>query len=155
MNWTLLPFSQLTLDQFHDIVHLREKVFVVEQRCAYQEVDGYDKIGLHLMGTVDGRLVAYARLIPPATSYHGVTLEHDAIIGRVIVDLSARGSGAGHALMQQAVAAVARVYGAATPVTISAQAHLQGFYRNHGFVSFGEGYLEDDIPHMAMRRGAA
>lgn len=152
MNWTLLPFKNLTVDQLYDIIHLREKIFVVEQNCAYQEADGYDKIALHLMGMKGDALACYARIIPPATPYHGNTLTHDAIIGRVIADPAFRGEGLGHLLMSRALAAVAESFGAATPVTISAQAHLQGFYSRHGFVAFGQEYLEDNIPHRAMRR---
>ena len=154
MDWICLPFHQLTLDQFHDIVHLREQVFVVEQTCAYQEVDGYDKVALHLMGTLNGKLMGYARLFPANIEYHGAVLPEDAIIGRVVSHSDARGTGMGHQIIQRSIDALAQNFGA-SPITISAQERLVPFYNQHGFVATSDVYLEDDMPHIRMRRVAA
>lgn len=142
--WTLRRWDQLTCDQLYAVLRLRAEVFVVEQRCAYNDLDDRDRAALHLW-TADaaGALRAYARIFLPAT-------DADAIIGRVITAPAARGTGLGRALMAEAIEVCA-----GRPITLSAQAHLQAFYGSLGFVTTSAPYLEDDIPHVAMRRQAA
>ena len=125
---------------------LRAEVFVVEQQCAYADVDGRDLAPgvLHLLAWHDADLLAGARLLPP-----GVTFEA-ATIGRVVVAPSARGRGLAHALMQRAIDACSTVW-PESDIMLSAQAHLQDFYAAHGFVACSARYLEDGIPHVDMR----
>ncbi|MEL6142288.1 MAG: GNAT family N-acetyltransferase [Bacteroidota bacterium] len=145
LNWQTLAFYDLTHDQLYAIMMLRQEVFVVEQTCPYLDADGYDQTALHLLGTnKDGKLMAYARLFRSGQAY-----PQYASIGRVVTAPAVRGQGLGYQLMDQALLELIANFGP-TPVKISAQAHLQDFYSKLGFVSVGEGYLEDDIPHWAM-----
>jgi ElaA protein len=122
-------------------------VFVVEQRCAYLDPDGQDLDGdtCHLMGWDDDQLVAYLRLLDPESQ------GGDVVIGRVLTAPAGRGKGLGHEMMEQALKQAERRW-PEVPIYLSAQAHLQGYYGRYGFVVAGEEYLEDDIPHIGMRR---
>lgn len=146
MNWILKPWCELTTDELYDLLALRVEVFVVEQTCPFQDLDGLDRRDgvLHLLGWQDGALVAYARLMAP-----GVAKAQQVVIGRVVTSPEARGDGLGHRLMQQALQECARLWPGVS-IYLGAQAHLQGFYGRHGFTAVGEPYLEDDIPHIGM-----
>lgn len=146
MNWILKPWCELTTDELYDLLALRVEVFVVEQTCPFQDLDGLDRRDgvLHLLGWQDGALVAYARLMAP-----GVAKAQQVVIGRVVTAPEARGDGLGHRLMQQALQECARLWPRVS-IYLGAQAHLQGFYGRHGFTAVGEPYLEDDIPHIGM-----
>lgn len=148
IEWICKHHEDLGKEQLYAILQLRTEVFVVEQKCAYQEVDGRDLEGdtCHLMAWQDDRLVAYLRLLDP-TSQGG-----DVVIGRVVIAPQVRGKGLGHDLMQQALKQ-AEKHWPETSIYLSAQAHLQGYYGRYGFVVVGEEYLEDDIPHIGMRKG--
>ena len=140
-------FHELTALQIYTIMALRQEVFVVEQNCAYLDADGKDLRGWHLMGFDDnGKLVAYARLLP-----RGISYEKHCSIGRVIVALSHRGKGIGQELMRTALAWTDRLFPNET-VKIGGQSYLRNFYESFGFVVSGEEYLEDDIPHFPMVR---
>jgi ElaA protein len=145
LNWQLKHYNDLSLNEFHDIIALRIKVFVVEQNCPYLELDGKDKKAYHLIcrnGT--GDIVATARILPPGVSYD------DTSIGRVVIDESIRGNGVGHDLMIKSVEFCGVEFGN-TPIQISAQKHLEKYYEQHQFYSTGKEYLEDNIPHVEMR----
>ncbi|AIN60558.1 GNAT family N-acetyltransferase [Pseudomonas soli] len=148
IEWICKHHSDLAKEQLYAILQLRTEVFVVEQRCAYQEVDGLDLEGdtLHLMGWDGDHLVAYLRLLDPQ-SQNG-----DVVIGRVVTAPNARGGGLGHQLLLKGLECAAHCW-SDTPVYLSAQAHLQSYYGRHGFAVVGEEYLEDDIPHIGMRKG--
>ncbi|HRK39265.1 MAG TPA: GNAT family N-acetyltransferase [Burkholderiaceae bacterium] len=146
LTWRCQPFAALTVSELYALLRLRSEVFVVEQACLFQDMDGLDDACHHLMGLDStGQLLAYARLVPK-----GVTFA-EASIGRVVTSPLARGSALGHALMAEALARLADLWGV-QPVRIGAQAHLQGFYGRHGFVAEGSGYIEDGIPHVEMCR---
>ncbi len=137
-------FDDLSCQELYKILALRAEVFVVEQNCPYQDVDGKDEKGLHLLGIENNYLVAYARILPKGISYDEYTS-----IGRIVTAPQARQKGYGHALVEEAI----RVTKATYPeyaIKISAQAHLEHFYKTHQFVPTGEAYLEDDIPHIGM-----
>ncbi|WJD69865.1 MULTISPECIES: GNAT family N-acetyltransferase [Pseudomonas] len=148
IDWLCKHHTDLSKDQLYAILQLRTEVFVVEQRCAYQEVDGQDLTGdtLHLMGWQDDKLVAYLRLLDPQSQ------GGDVVIGRVVTALAARELKLGHPLLLKGLEAAEHCW-PGVPVYLSAQAHLQGFYAQHGFAVVGEEYLEDDIPHIGMRKG--
>ena len=134
------------MQQLHDLLALRSAVFVVEQACAFQDIDGLDPQAVHVLGHDEqGQLQASARCFPPGVAYA------EASIGRVVTAPTARGTGLGHVLMRQALACVQAQWGQQA-VRIGAQAHLQAFYASHGFVSEGEPYLEDGIWHVHMLR---
>ncbi|AHD16733.1 acyltransferase [Pseudomonas sp. FGI182] len=148
IDWLCKHHTDLSKDQLYAILQLRTEVFVVEQRCAYQEVDGQDLTGdtLHLMGWQDDKLVAYLRLLDPQSQ------GGDVVIGRVVTAPAARELKLGHPLLLKGLEAAEHCW-PGVPVYLSAQAHLQGFYARHGFAVVGEEYLEDDIPHIGMRKG--
>lgn len=146
MNWTVKPFEELTAAELYHILHLRAAVFVVEQNCAYQDLDYSDQLALHLLGTIEGELVAYTRLFAPDVKYPG-----KASIGRVVNASSVRGKGTGKALMQKSIEEVEARFGKG-PIKIGAQQYLQKFYESLGFEQSSEMYLEDGIPHIEMVR---
>jgi ElaA protein len=148
-RFSCLRFEQLDPHRLYALLRLRVDVFVVEQTCPYPELDGRDGApGVHhLLAESRGRLRACARLLPPGLSFETVA------IGRVAVAADARGQGLAHTLMQQALRDCARLW-PDQPISLGAQAHLQGFYAAHGFEVCSEGYLEDGIPHLDMRREA-
>lgn len=147
MRWTCLPFAELSTQQLYDLLALRSEVFVVEQQCVFLDIDGVDPQTWHLLGHGDdGRLLAYARLLPP-----GLKAAEDAVIGRVVTAPAARSGGVGRALMAEAVAQCERLW-PGHAITLHAQAHLQRFYAGFGFAPVGEQYMEDGIPHQEMHK---
>jgi ElaA protein len=147
LRFACLPFDQLTVPEYHSIMMLRQEVFVVEQNCPYLDADDKDRLSWHLSGwTPDGQLACYARLLAPGISY-----PEYASIGRVVSAPFCRRTGAGKLLMAEAVSLSALLFGPG-PIKISAQTYLLEFYWSFGFVSTGEQYLEDGLPHTAMIR---
>lgn len=143
LAWQLCAFDELGTDQLYALLQLRSEVFVVEQQCAFQDLDGLDAGALHLSGTVGGVLLAYARCLPAGLKYA------EASVARVVTRASARSSGYGHILIDQAVESVSASWGA-QPIRIGAQARLKAFYAGHGFRDVGFPYLEDGIEHIEM-----
>jgi len=136
-------FDQLTPRQLQAIYKLRIQIFVVEQNCAYQDVDDTDLTASHLMGTAaNGQLVAYARLMKEP--------DDQARFGRIVVSAAARGNGNGQALIRAAIAEIQRLWPATTQINIQAQHYLDRFYRSFGFKPVSAVYLEDGIPHQDM-----
>ncbi|HSQ47286.1 MAG TPA: GNAT family N-acetyltransferase [Lutibacter sp.] len=136
-------FSELSTKELYDILQLRAEVFVVEQNCVYQDIDGKDEKALHVIGFKNDKIVAYCRIFKPGDYFE------KASIGRVVVAKNERKFGYGHIIFQHSMDAV-ETYIKETSIKISAQLYLKKFYESHGFVQVGEGYLEDDIPHIAM-----
>jgi len=147
IEWICKHHSDLGKEQLYALLKLRSEVFVVEQKCAYPDLDGQDLDGdtHHLMGWDNDQLVAYLRLLDPQSQ------GGDVVIGRVVTAPAGRGKGLGHKMMEQALKQ-AEKHWPQVPIYLSAQAHLQGYYGRYGFVVAGEEYLEDDIPHIGMRR---
>jgi len=150
MTWRCLPFDALLPRTLYALLQLRSAVFVVEQACAFQDLDGADADCMHLLGErvlPDGapELLAYTRLVPAGLKYP------EASIGRVVTAPSTRGTGMGHALMAESIRMLHSLWGV-QPIRIGAQAHLQAFYRQHGFEPVGDLYDEDGIPHTEMIR---
>jgi len=144
MNFTLKKFSELSTSELYDLLQLRSEVFVVEQKCAYQDLDGKDKDALHLIAKINEETVAYARLFAPGISHK------EAAIGRVVVSGKTRGKEYGKELMKKAIELIFKEFNT-DEIIISAQKYLEKFYTQLGFVSEGEPYPEDDIPHIKMR----
>ena len=145
LKWKIKPFEALTVNELYDLLKLRSEIFVVEQNCVYLDVDGKDKLALHLIGEYDDKIVAYARLFDSGISFE------NASIGRVVVDAAYRDRKWGHDLMREAIAGIKSSFDK-DKITIGAQLYLKKFYENHGFVQTSEMYLEDDIPHIEMQR---
>lgn len=147
LTWRCLSFNELTNLELYRLLQLRTEVFVVEQQCAYAELDGLDTAPdtYHLLGERQGELCAYARLLAPGLCYSTASL------GRVICAPHIRGHQCGHQLIRRALEQIA-TYWPNSAVTIGAQAHLTGFYQQHGFVAVSAPYMEDGIAHIKMQR---
>lgn len=165
--WRLSRFNDLTPREVHDIYQARIEVFVVEQKCPFQDVDGADPICWHLMGftsdalgphrhgddeplrsSTGDRLVAYCRLVPPGTKFA------EASIGRVVTLGSARRTGCGRELMRLAIAHCEKLW-PGRALRIGAQRYLERFYGDFGFATASEPYDEDGIMHVEMLRPAS
>ncbi|OBX21569.1 MULTISPECIES: GNAT family N-acetyltransferase [Bizionia] len=136
-------FQELTRDELYQLLQLRSEVFVVEQDCVYQDIDGKDDKALHVLGFKNDKIVAYTRIFKPGFYFD------DASIGRVVVKNSERKHQYGYDIMKASIEAIKNTYNETT-IKISAQTYLKKFYTNLGFQEVGEGYLEDGIPHIGM-----
>jgi ElaA protein len=145
VRWCARAFLELTVAELYAIYALRVRVFVVEQACAYQEVDELDPLARHLWAAAepDGRILAYLRIIPAGAKYP------ELCIGRVATAPEARGTGLGRELVQRALALIGDA-----PLRIGAQAYLERFWSDFGFVRVSDVYDEDGIPHIEMTRAA-
>lgn len=144
ITWQSKHFNKLSSEELYQILNLRLAVFVVEQNCPYQDLDGRDSKSFHLTGLDENLdVVAYARILPAGTAFNEVS------IGRVCTSKNARGTGAGLALMKNALQLITEQYGK-TPVRIGAQRYLTKFYSGFGFEIASEEYLEDNILHIEM-----
>lgn len=145
LAWSTRTFEELTNRELHDLLRLRVDVFVVEQRCAYAEVDGRDPAAIHVLG-LDGtdEIVAYARILPAK----GDEPPH---IGRVVVHRDHRNKGLASQAMHRALEILKDRTGS-THAVLSAQAHLEKYYERFGFLRIGPTYDWDGIPHVDMER---
>jgi len=144
LQWRLHEFDQFDTGQLYAVLAARVAVFVVEQDCPYQDLDGLDDVALHLVGWAgDGAVVAYARILPPGTRFEQPS------IGRVLTSLPGRRCGLGRELMRRAIDVVGERYPGHS-VRISAQCYLQRFYSELGFAVDSAPYREDGIPHVEM-----
>lgn len=143
MKITIKTFQELSLDELYKLLQLRSEVFVVEQDCVYQDIDGKDSKAIHVMGFEGDELVAYTRCFKPGYYFE------EASIGRVIVKSGYRKYGFGHEIMKASLDLIEKLYHTKN-IKLSAQQYLTRFYETHGFIQSGEGYLEDGIPHIAM-----
>ena len=136
-------FSELDTTELYQIIHLREKVFVVEQECFYLDADNNDQESWHLLYYSNDTLAAYLRILPPNTTYEFPS------IGRVVVEKKYRNKNIARKIMTEAINFLNIKYGD-TRIKIGAQTYLNSFYKSLGFVDDGEEYLEDGIPHIHM-----
>lgn len=145
LDITIKSFNELTIEQLYDLLQLRSEVFVVEQDCVYQDVDGKDQKALHVLGYKNDQLVAYTRIFK-AGDYFA-----EASIGRVVVRANTRKFKYGYAIMNASIEAIKTNF-RDTKIRISAQTYLKHFYNELEFYEVGEEYLEDGIPHINMIR---
>ncbi|WP_072980947.1 GNAT family N-acetyltransferase [Leeuwenhoekiella palythoae] len=143
MTIEIKAFNELTLNSLYEVLQLRTEVFVVEQNCPYQDVDGKDQKAMHILGYHKEQLVAYTRVFKPGYYFD------NASIGRVVVKENARQYGFGKDIMKASIAFIEDTLDLST-IELSAQTYLKKFYNDLGFQEIGEGYLEDDIPHIRM-----
>lgn len=144
MNINNYRFSDLTTDQLYALLHLRTEVFVVEQNCAYSELDGFDQQAMHILGTdSEGNLVAYARILPPQSVYE------EASTGRVAVEKNARHKGYGRGIFAYALDLAIAIH-PSQPIKIQAQLYLEDFYKSFGFTTISEPYPDWGIWHVDM-----
>lgn len=145
MKVTTKTFEELTTHELHDLLQLRSEVFVVEQDCVYQDIDGKDAKALHVLGYHDGELAAYSRCFPPGVYFN------EAAAGRIVVARKFRDKGYGHEIVKASIDTINEHYNT-THIKVSAQTYLINFYQAHGFEVSSEEYLEDGIPHVAMTK---
>ena len=148
IEWRWHAFDELTLHDLYAVLRLRQRVFVVEQNCAYLDLDDSDQQASHLMAwTQDDvpALIAYARLFLPGIKFA------ESSIGRVITAPEARRTGIGKVLMSEAIERAEQV-APESAIRIGAQIHLEKFYGDFGFRRASEPYDEDGIMHIEMVR---
>jgi ElaA protein len=148
LHWRLARFDELSPREIHDVFQARIAVFVLEQACPFQDVDGRDPECWHLIGREDGvqgPLLAYCRLVPPGVRYD------EPSIGRVLTTAAGRRAGWGRELMREALRRTDELWPGRT-LRIGAQQYLERFYGELGFVRASEPYDEDGIPHIDMLR---
>jgi ElaA protein len=145
IRWQWCRLDELTIQQVYAIFAARETVFVVEQACAYQELDGLDEGAQHLVAWIGDEVAAYLRVLAPDVRFA------EPSIGRVLTNAGFRRHGLGRELLVRGLEKVDATY-AGQAVRISAQTHLETFYGAFGFVPVSETYLEDGIPHVEMLR---
>ena len=148
MEIRIKKFESLNTQELHDLLQLRSEVFVVEQDCVYQDIDGKDVKALHILGYDQLKLAAYTRCFAPGDYFR------EAAIGRVVVAGEFRKSGYGHEIMKASIKAIKDQYNSEA-IKLSAQTYLTHFYEQHGFITTGKTYQEDGIPHIAMIKNPA
>lgn len=136
-------FDQLNVYELHDIFKLRTDIFVVEQKCAYPEIDGYDKEAIHALGTANNTLVAYTRLLPPGSVYDQIS------IGRVATHEDYRKEGYGRKIFESSVNKMREIY-PGEEIKIQAQIYLEKFYSSFGFKTISEPYPDVGVWHVDM-----
>lgn len=143
MEIIIKPYSELNVDELHDMLQLRSEVFVVEQTCVYNDLDGWDKHATHIFIYEDELIVAYARILPAETRFP------QSSIGRVVVNPGFRKRDFGKLIMTKALDFAVQVWNA-QEIKISAQLYLKKFYEDLGFKTTTDIYDEDGIPHIGM-----
>lgn len=143
-GWQTLKFNELTPHTLYTLLRLRSAIFVVEQACAYLDMDDLDQQSTHMLYWEEGALCAYQRCLPPGASYP------ESSIGRIVVSPNYRGKTMGSALVQRGIDFNLKTW-PDSEIVIHAQAHLKDFYGALGFVAEGEPHLEDGIMHCHMR----
>ena len=146
-DWRWHRLDEFAAGNLYQMLALRQRIFVMEQRCIYLDADGVDTITEHLTGHDGDETVACLRLLPPHVK------GPEAAIGRVAVARRYRRQGLGHELMRQAMQRLHEKH-RDPAVYLAAQAHLVAFYASFGFEPVGEPYDEDGIAHIDMRRPA-
>ena len=142
MQTVIKKWEDLSIEEVQSIFSLRSEVFIVEQECPFQDVDGKDPEADHLLLYEKNILCGYTRIFPKNTYFN------EASFGRTVVKKKYRGKGYGQVLVKEALKYLKNKN--ERPIKISAQSYLKKFYSSHGFIARGEEYLEDNIPHTAM-----
>ncbi|MFT4433287.1 GNAT family N-acetyltransferase [Caballeronia sp. 15715] len=159
-EWRWKSFGDLSALDVYTMLAARSEVFVVEQSCVYGDVDGQDTDAWHLLvygHSADGRpaLAGYLRVLLPNTADGAKgaegTEESDIRIGRVLTTAGFRGIGLGQAMLERTLGFI-REQWPGQPIRLHAQARLERFYAGFGFEPISEVHIEDDIPHIWMRR---
>lgn len=145
IRWQLCKFDELSPRELYALLQLRTEVFVIEQQCIFQDMDGKDQHCHHLLGWAGDRLAASSRLVPTGISYIYPS------IGRVVTSPAFRRIGLGRVLMKKSIEETEKLFGQ-QPIRIGAQRYLQSFYNSLGFEQSGEMYLEDGIEHIEMTK---
>ncbi|MFD3156927.1 GNAT family N-acetyltransferase [Haloimpatiens sp. FM7330] len=143
MNFKIKKFRELTVDELYKILRVRNEVFVIEQKCLYQDCDKKDEKAYHLFGIENNEIAAYLRILEKGISYNEIS------IGRVLVNEKYRGKGLARKILLQAIDFIEKNLNE-KEIRISAQNYLVNFYKSLGFKIISDVYLEDGIPHIEM-----
>lgn len=143
MNLTIKPFNELNLKELYNSLQLRAEIFVVEQDCVYNDLDGNDELGYHLLAIDNDHVVGYARILPKGTRFAYNS------IGRLVVHKEYRFKGLARDIMNEAAQWIFNNWESPI-IQISAQKYLKGFYQSLGYKIISDEYLEDGIPHLKM-----
>ncbi|MGL5723757.1 GNAT family N-acetyltransferase [Cetobacterium sp.] len=143
METIIKKFNELSSSELYEILKVRSEVFIVEQNCPYNDVDGKDYKSTHIMIKKGDSIAAYIRTIPAGISYE------TSSFGRVLVSKEFRGEGLAKLIVEAAIKQLFEVENV-NSITIGAQHYLEKFYSSFGFKTISEIYLEDDIPHVDM-----
>ncbi|MET3618270.1 ElaA protein [Peptoniphilus olsenii] len=141
MNLFIKCFDELTTKELYEILKLRVDIFVVEQNCAYHELDGKDYESVHIFYKSEKEIVAYLRVFADDCDKSIVR------IGRVISKY--KKNGLGNMLMLNAITFIEEMK-KYNKIFLEAQVYAIGFYEQFGFAIVGEKFLEDDIEHIGM-----
>ena len=144
MKIYIKKFKELTVDETYNILKLRSEVFVVEQNCIYQDLDGKDELAIHLFYKNGNEIIAYTRIFKKGDYY-----KENPSIGRVVVSKKERGKEIGKSIMKESILYIKNNYNNKS-IELSAQKYLDKFYKELEFYSQGDDYLEDGIPHQRM-----
>ena len=142
-NFIWHNFDSISKEELYDVLSLRQRVFIIEQDCFYEDLDYSDQDANHLLLYEDNKLIGYSRVFPPGIKYDA------ASIGRIVTDLDFRGMGYGKSITQESIQFLKNNF-PESDISISAQYRLVDFYENLGFEREGSVYLEDDIEHIKM-----
>lgn len=142
-NFIWHNFDSISKEELYDVLNLRERVFIIEQDCFYEDLDYADQDANHLLLYKDNKLIGYSRVFAPGVKYN------TASIGRIVTDFNYRGLGIGKEITIESIEFIKKNY-PDSDITISAQLRLRKFYKNIGFVEEGNKYLEDGIEHIKM-----
>lgn len=149
MEWKYKQFAELSAAELHEILKLRQDIFIIEQTCIYPDIDGKDKTSMHLFAVDDDNSIcAYMRIIAPGLQYQ------EAALGRILTVQNARGTGLGKVLLEKGIETIEREFPGQS-IKISAQQHLERFYQSFGFVTSSKPYDDDGIMHIDMVRAAS
>ncbi|MCU4155048.1 GNAT family N-acetyltransferase [Carboxylicivirga sp. A043] len=143
MNITIKSFNELNLKELYNTLQLRAEIFVVEQNCVYNDLDGNDELAYHLFAIENKQVVGYARMLPEGTRFSHTS------IGRLVVHKDFRFKGLARQIMHDAAQWIFDNWNAEV-IQISAQKYLKAFYLSLGYEIISDEYLEDGIPHLKM-----
>ncbi len=143
MSWKIQTYNELTTEELYKIIQLRVNVFIVEQQTCYEDLDNHDQNSIHLSYVKNGKIFAYARLLPPGEKFDM------ASIGRVITNQEVRGTGLGKEMVQLAINTIEKEW-PGSEIFIQAQGYLEDFYGSFGFKQVSERYIYDSLPHLDM-----
>lgn len=148
LDWSAKTFSELSLNELYDILHLRSEIFIIEQNCIYPDLDYRDQHCTHIMArNAGGELVAYLRVLP-----EGLEAPGHGSLGRVVVRKDYRHTGLGRQLFAKGLEMYDIIAGRDTPILLHAQAYLQNFYSSFGFKPIDEPHQFEGLPHIHMLR---
>tara|TARA_B000000557_G_scaffold88200_1_gene71246 strand:- start:746 stop:1192 length:447 start_codon:yes stop_codon:yes gene_type:complete len=143
MKIVLKHFRELTIQELYNILQLRSEVFVVEQNCIYQDIDGKDQKAVHIFIKENKDVLAYSRVFNEGEYFENPS------IGRVVVKKEKRGTELGKKIMVEGAKYIKETF-TNKKIEISAQKYLKDFYGELGYEFTGNEYLEDGIPHIRM-----